>query len=99
MLCAVCCGSWIVSPAYLGACRKAGHFVNEEGFLLRDTVCESAFARKRNLSGYSLAAAAERARSQGPLLRGVSVYCFPCAAEQRDLHLLVAAAGGTLLSR
>merc|ERR1712060_921702 len=64
----------------------------------RDDVCEVAFARKRGLlNGYSLGAALERARRHGPLLQGISVYCFPSVVELRELPLLVAAAGGTWL--
>merc|ERR1712032_242363 len=45
------------------------------------------------------AAALERARTLGPLLQGISVYCFPSVVEKRELPLLVAAAGGTWLTR
>lgn len=100
MMCAICRGVAIVQPGYIAACRKAGMLLDVEPFLLRDAVCEAAFARKRNLSeGYSVAAALQRAQSHGPLLRGISVYCFASVIEKDDVALLVAAAGGKLLTR
>ncbi|CAK0789207.1 unnamed protein product [Prorocentrum cordatum] len=100
MMCAICCGAHIVTPGYLDACREAGGLVDEAAFILRDEVCEAAFARKRGIGGgYSLAVALERSRSGGKLLAGVSVYCFPSVAEKRELPMLVEAAGGTWLSR
>lgn len=100
MMCAICVGAHIVTPEYIPACRAAGRLLPEDAFALRDAVCEQAFARKRGITGgYSLAAALERARRAGPLLRGVSVYCFPSVAEKRELPLLVAAAGGIWLSK
>jgi len=100
MMCAICHGAHIVTPEYIVACRAAGQFVDEAPFTLQDAVCEAAFARKRGIaSGYSLAAALQRARDNGPLLRGMSVYCFPSVTEKRELPLLVQAAGGTWLSR
>merc|ERR1712032_1373747 len=100
MMCAICRGVQVVVPEYVGACRAAGTLVEEAPYVLRDEVCEAAFARKRGIrSGYSLAAALQQARSAGPLLQGVSVYCFPSVIEKRELPLLVAAAGGTWLSR
>lgn len=100
MMCAICCGAHIVTPGYLSACREAGGLVDEAAFILRDEVCEAAFARKRGIGGgYSLAVALERSRSGGKLLAGVSVYCFPSVAEKRELPMLVEAAGGTWLSK
>jgi len=100
MMCAICHGAYVVTPEYIVACRAAGQRVDEMPFMLQDTVCEAAFARKRGIAnGYSLAAALERARSRGPLLRGISVYCFPSVIEKRELPMLVAAAGGTWLTR
>lgn len=100
MMCAICHGASIVTPEYIVACRAAGRLVDEMPFVLQDAVCEAAFARKRGIArGYSLATALRRAREQGPLLQGISVYCFPSVIEKRELPLLVAAAGGTWLSR
>jgi len=100
MMCAICTGAIVVTPEYLAACRESGKLVDEAPFLLRDAVCEEAFARKRGIEeGYSLAAALKRARRQGPLLSGISVYCFPSIAEKRELPHIVAAAGGTWLTR
>lgn len=99
MMCAICKGARIVTPAYVKACREAGRWVDEEDFTLKDEICESAFARKRGMPGYSLAAAVQRAQSNGPLLRGISVYVFPSVGDKRDLPILVAAAGGTWLKR
>eukprot|EP00439_Symbiodinium_sp_Y106_P073491 s872_g13.t2 len=100
MMCAICTGAHILSTEYVKACREAGRLVDEAAFLLKDEVCEAAFARKRGISqGYSLAAALQRARQNGPLLHGMSVYCFPSVGEKRELPMLVAAAGGTWLKR
>nr|QDO16208.1 mediator of DNA damage checkpoint protein 1 [Lingulodinium polyedra] len=100
MMCAICRGMRIVTPDYIAACRVAGRRVDEKPFLLQDAVCEAAFARKRGIArGYSLTAALERARRRGPMLKGVSVYCFPSVIEKRELPLLVSAAGGTWLNR
>lgn len=99
MMCAICKGAHIVTPAYVKACREAGRWVDEEDFTLKDEICESAFARKRGMPGYSLSAAVKRAQSNGPLLQGISVYVFPSVGDKRDLPILVAAAGGTWLKR
>jgi len=100
MMCAICLGARIVVPDYISACRAANKLVDEQPYLLKDDVCEAAFARKRGISGgYSLLEAVERARKNGPLLHGISVYCFPSVAEKRELPLLVAAAGGSWLTR
>lgn len=100
MMCAICRGCNIVVPGYLAACRAAGRLVEEGPYTLEDRVCEEAFARRRGLSaGYSLAAALERVRRHGPLLAGVSVYCFPSVTEKRELPTVVVAAGGTWLQR
>ncbi|CAJ1339511.1 unnamed protein product [Effrenium voratum] len=99
MMCAICKGAQIVTPAYVKASREAGRLVDETPFLLKDELCEAAFARKRGLGGYSLAGALQLARKKGPLLRGMSVYCFPSVGEKRELPLLVSAAGGTWLKR
>lgn len=100
MMCAICTGAHILSTEYVKACREAGRLVDEAAFVLKDEVCEAAFARKRGVSqGYSLAAAIQRARQNGPLLQGMSVYCFPSVGEKRELPMLVAAAGGTWLKR
>lgn len=98
MMCAICCGARVVVPTYLEACAKAGRIVDDAAFLLADTVCEAAFARKHHLDGYSLARALEQRRRAGPLLHGISVYCFPSVVEKHDLPQLVAAAGGTWLA-
>lgn len=98
MMCAICCGARVVVPAYLDACRKAGKLVDDAEFLLRDEVCVAAFARKHHLADdFSVSAALERRNQHGPLLQGVSVYCFPSVVERHDLPHLVAAAGGTWL--
>lgn len=99
MMCAICTGARIVTPNYVKACREAGRWVDEEDFTLKDEICESAFARKRGMPGYSLAAAVKRAQSNGPLLQGISVYVFPSVGDKRDLPILVAAAGGMWLKR
>jgi len=99
MMCAVCSGAHIVTPEYIAACRKQDGLAEEAEYLLKGDVCEAAFARKRGLGqGYSVAAAAERARRDGPLLRGMSVYCFPSVEDRHELPPLVAAAGGTWLA-
>jgi len=100
MMCTICCGANVVIPDYITACRTAGKFVDETPFLLQDEVCEAAFARKRGMvSGYSLTKALQSSRKQGPLLKGISVYCFPSVVEKRELALLVASAGGTWLNK
>jgi len=100
MMCSICRGARIVVPEYINACRVAGELVDEAPYILQDGVCEAAFARKRGLgNGYSLPAALARARSNGPLLAGMGVYCFPSVVEKRELPLLVAAAGGAWLNR
>jgi len=98
MMCAICCGARVVVPAYLDACAKAGKLVDDAQFILRDEVCEAAFARKHHLAdNFSVSAALERRNQHGPLLHGVSVYCFPSVMERHDLPHLVAAAGGAWL--
>jgi len=100
MMCAICQGTPVVTLEYIAASRNVGRLIDERPFILKDEVCEAAFARKRGISGgYSLLEALDRARSQGPLLRGISVYCFPSVAEKRELPHLVAAAGGIWLTR
>lgn len=100
MMCSICLGAHVVTLEFIRACRNAGKVVDERPFVLEDGVCEAAFARKRGIAGgYSLAQALERSRNNGPLLRGMSVYCFPSVSEKRELPLLVAAAGGTWLTR
>jgi len=100
IMCGICRGVRIITPDYIHACRVAGKLVDEERFLLHDVVCETAFARRRGLtSGYSLTKALNRARGNGQLLQGVSVYCFPSVVEKRELPALVAAAGGKWLHR
>lgn len=100
MMCTICRGGYVVTPQYIVACRAAGKRVEEAPYLLRDPVCEAAFARKRGIRrGYSLAKALERARENGPMLHGVSVYCFPSVTEKRELPFLVSASGGTWLTR
>jgi len=98
MMCAICCGARVVVPAYLDACAEAGKLVDDTQFLLRDEVCEAAFARKHHLADdFSVSAALERRNQSGPMLHGVSVYCFPSVVERHDLPHLVAAAGGAWL--
>jgi len=105
MMCAICRGAKVVVPRYLDACRPltpSGRFsiVDETPFLLQDRLCEGAFALKRNLSdGYSLVGALQLARKNGLLLEGMSIYCFPSVVDKRELPHLVAAAGGTWLTR
>jgi len=103
IMCGICRGVKLVSPDYVNACRLAGKLVDEERFLLHDAVCEAAFARRRGIpGGYSLAKALQRVREHGPLLKGMSVYCFPSVTtvvEQSELPMLVAAAGGKWLHR
>uniref|UniRef100_A0A7S4S4U4 BRCT domain-containing protein n=1 Tax=Alexandrium monilatum TaxID=311494 RepID=A0A7S4S4U4_9DINO len=100
MMCAICAGARIVTPDYLKACREAGALVDDRRFALQDPVCERAFARKHGiLGGYALDEALERRRSGGPMLQGVSVYCFPSVVEKHDLPHVVAAAGGRWLQR
>jgi len=100
MMCTICHGGYVVTPEYIVACRAAGKRVDEAPYLLRDPVCEAAFARKRGIRrGYSLAKAQERARENGPMLQGVSVYCFPSVTEKRELPFLVSASGGAWLTR
>lgn len=99
MMCAICTGVHIVTPDYITACRRQSGLDDEMQYALRDDVCEAAFARKRGLAPkYSIAVAFERARNNGPLLHGMSVYCFPSVEDKHELPLVVAAAGGTWLS-
>jgi len=98
MMCAICSGARVVVPAYLDACAKAGKLVDDAQFLLRDEVCEAAFARKQHLADdFSVSATLERRNQHGPLLHGVSVYCFPSVVERHDLLHLVVSAGGAWL--
>jgi len=96
-MCAICSGARIVTPSYVKACVHAGCLVDDAPYLLRDEVCESAFAKKHGLSNYSLQAAVELARSNGPLLAGMSVYCTPDVIGVGELRVLVEAAGGRWL--
>mmetsp|Transcript_55635 Transcript_55635/g.107333 ORF Transcript_55635/g.107333 Transcript_55635/m.107333 type:complete len:870 (-) Transcript_55635:168-2777(-) len=99
MMCAISLGLEVVTADYIQACSRAGQRVDEGPYRLRDTVCEAGFARKRGLKkGYSLEVAIKRAQQNGPLLKGMSVYCFPSVTDQRELPLLVGAAGGSWLS-
>eukprot|EP00927_Polykrikos_kofoidii_P061543 TRINITY_DN5637_c0_g1_i1.p1 TRINITY_DN5637_c0_g1~~TRINITY_DN5637_c0_g1_i1.p1 ORF type:complete len:1960 (+),score=426.50 TRINITY_DN5637_c0_g1_i1:437-5881(+) len=100
LMCAICRGVPIVLPEYIDACQKAGALVDETPYLLRDSVCENAFARKRGIAGgFSIVGASERVKKRGLLLRGVSVYCFPSVTERRELPALVSAAGGAWLAK
>jgi hypothetical protein len=93
LMCSVCVGAHIVMPSYLDACEQAGGIVDEASHLLRDELCEAAFAKKRGLGNYSLQAAVELAR-QRPLLAGVDVSCSESVARQPELEAIVRAAGG-----
>merc|ERR1712232_518479 len=97
LMCSICVGAHIVTPAYLDACQVAGSVVDEAPHLLRDELCEAAFAKKRGLGSYSLQAAVELARHRGPLLAGVEVICSESVARQRELEAIVRAAGGSWL--
>jgi len=100
MMCAICVGASIVTPKYIDASFSAGGLLDEEAFALPDTQCEAALSRGRPYGRkYSLSEALDRARSQGLMLHGVSVYCFPSIPETSDLATLVAAAGGKWLHR
>lgn len=100
MMCAICKGAYVLTPHFIKACREAGRLVGEASYVLRDEVCEAAFARKRGIAeGYSLAQALAKSRQQGPLLKDMSVYCFASVTDKRELPQVVAAAGGTWLSR
>lgn len=94
LMCAICAGVPIVTPAYIDACRKANCLVDCKPFQLQDKLCEAAFAKKHGLPGFSLEAASEQRRQCGPLLEGMSVHCFTSVTERRDLQAVVEAAGG-----
>jgi len=97
LMCAICVGAYIVVPNFLSACQRAGSLIDPGEWLLRDELCEAAFAKKRRLPEYSLAAAVARARSNGPLLADVSVCCSRTVTSTADLRSLVHAAGGIWL--
>merc|ERR1711959_590159 len=97
LMCSICVGANIVTPTFLDACQEAGSVVDEAPHLLRDELCEAAFAKKRGLGSYSLQAAVELARHRGPLLAGVEVFCSESVARQRELEAIVRAAGGSWL--
>merc|ERR1711879_67247 len=98
LMCSICVGAHIVTPAYLDACEEAGRLVDEAPHLLRDELCEAAFAKKHGLESYSLQAALELARQRGPLLSGVEVMCSGYVARQRELEHIVRMAGGEWLA-
>merc|ERR1719282_1952474 len=62
LMCAICAGIHILVPEYLEVSHRAGHLVEEAPYLLRDEICEAAFAKKHKLKSFSVAAAVERAR-------------------------------------
>jgi len=99
MMCAICHGAQIIVPDFIVKCRQVGALVDSKEYALRDSVCETAFARKRGLQNYSLCDALERRRINGPLLKGISVHCLPSVVERRELPLLISSAGGTWLKR
>jgi len=101
MMMAICKGIHVVTPEFLSQSGKAGKFLSEADYVLKDNVCEHCFAKKRGLSNYTLQDALVRARQNGPLLKGISVYLFPSSQEQtrREIESVVKAAGGTWLSR
>lgn len=99
MLCAICHGAHIVTPQYIAECRKKGQLVDHREFTLRDEVCEPAFAKKRGMSSYSLAAALALRQKNGPLLKGMMVHCLPSVAERGELTSLVVSAGGQWLAK
>jgi len=99
LMCAICAGADIVSPSFVDACQRAACIVSPEPFLLKDEVCEAAFAKKHGLPTYSLTAAVRRARSQGPLLAGFVVYCDGGVAGRGELRTLVEAAGGNWVAK
>jgi len=99
MMCAICVGARIVTPAYVDACRVAGRLVDEAPYMLRDKVSEAAFARRNGLQAYSVESAIERAGASGPLLAGFSVYCAPSVLGRHELQVLVESAGGKWLRR
>lgn len=93
MMCAICRGARIVTPDYVDACLKAGFLVDDAAFLLNDSVCEAAFAKKHSLPRYSLQGALEQARVSGPLLSGVGIYCSAGVVGRSEMKVLVQAAG------
>jgi len=98
LMCAICQGAEILKPAYLSASRAAGRLLDPGPFALQDKASEDAFAKKKGLSGgYSLKLAISRARLHGPLLAGVSVFCFCSVSGRAELQTLVHAAGGMWL--
>lgn len=97
MMCAVCVGAHIVSPEFLTACNAQGAKVDEAPYLLRDTVCETAFARKHGLAKFELQTAVQHARRRGPLLSGSAVHCLAAVPGRTELQTLVIAAGGQWL--
>ena len=98
LMCGVCAGLPIVTPAFIDECLKAGELISEAPFLLRDEAAEASFATKRQLPSFSLQAAVQRARAGG-LLKGKSVYWHGDDDEKEELKLLVEAAKGRWLKR
>lgn len=98
-MCAVCRGIPIVTPQFLDACHKEGRVLDVAGFLLKDSVCEAAFAKTHGLHEYTLDDALRRAREQGLLLQGRQVHVAGTVPNREDLRLLVEAAGGRYLLR
>lgn len=99
LMCAICTGTRIVVPAFLDACLLEGRLVDDTPFLLRDMLCEAAFAKKQGFFEYSLTEAVARSRVQGPLLDGLSVHVDAAVPGKKELQLLVEAAGGQWLRR
>eukprot|EP00927_Polykrikos_kofoidii_P083913 TRINITY_DN8714_c0_g1_i5.p1 TRINITY_DN8714_c0_g1~~TRINITY_DN8714_c0_g1_i5.p1 ORF type:complete len:459 (-),score=93.54 TRINITY_DN8714_c0_g1_i5:151-1527(-) len=95
LMSAVCTGGVIVTPAFVEACCSAGRLLEPDPFLLRDSVCEAAFAKKHGLLSYSLQDACEIARRRNrPFLEGLEVSCTDAVVGRRELEAVVVAAGG-----
>jgi len=97
MMCAICSGAIVVTPDYIDACLRSGSLVDDAPYVLKDAVCEAAFAKKHGLPRYSLQVALEESRRSGPLLAGVAVHCSPVVMGRSEMKILVEAAGATWL--
>jgi len=107
LMCAICRGIPVVRPVLFDSCSKlqvALGLAVPEMCLLEDREGETECARRFSLPGYSLAAALQRARTNGPVLRGSAVCMLDGAGARaatrlppESARLLVEAAGGTWL--
>ncbi|KAI8896335.1 BRCT domain-containing protein [Globomyces pollinis-pini] len=92
-LCCVSTGKYIMDVKWLENSKKAGSFIDEEKFCLKDSANEKKF-------NFNLKSILEKSRLSSPIFNGLSFYSTKSAFPKlQDLQAIVEGAGGKLLSK